>query len=270
MRHQTLIPWARKLTVLSALIALIATMYAFGATEPQEALAAPPHSNNVQTVSPDWKVAPTGLNVAAGNEAGELDLTWDAHAQTTKTLSDYRVTWTPDGEAFRPNSETDWYAYPTTNQVTVTDLAAGETYKVRVRARYDDNKKSRWSDVTTGQAAEAPADDKEEDEGSTTPKGPEPEEEGAAPSITPRSTHPTTPVAYAWSLRPSALGEDDEFRLIFISSQKRNAGFDQHQHLQQLDPEPGREADTPTSGPTETVSEQSSAPKMTTPVQTPG
>ena len=30
-------------------------------------------------------------------------------------------------------------------------------------------------------------------------------------------------MAYAWSLRPSDLGEDDEFRLIFISSQRRNA-----------------------------------------------
>ena len=153
MRHQTLIPWARKLTVLSA---LIATVYAFGATEPQEALAAPPHSNNVQTVSPDWKVAPTGLNVAAGDQAGELDLTWDAHAQTSKTLSDYRVTWTPDGEAFKANDQTEWYAYPTTNQVTVTGLDAGETYQVRVRARYDDNRKSSWSHVATGQAGVTP------------------------------------------------------------------------------------------------------------------
>ena len=106
--------------------------------------------------TPDWKQAPTGLTVAAGDAAGELDLTWDAHPQTTKTLQDYRVTWAPEDEAFRPNSETEWYAYPTTNQVTVTDLDAGETYKVRVRARYDDNKKSSWSDVVTGQAGITP------------------------------------------------------------------------------------------------------------------
>ena len=104
--------------------------------------------------------------------------------------------------------------------MTVTDLDAGETYKVRVRARYDDNKKSSWSNVVTGDAAEAPEEDKNQDEGSNAPRGPEPDD---PPSIVPRSTHPTTPVAYAWSLRPSGLGEDDEFRLIFISSQKRNA-----------------------------------------------
>ena len=77
-----------------------------------------------------------------------------------------------------------------------------------------------------GTAPQAPPDgDKEQDEGSGTPRGPEPdEEEDPAPSIAPRSTHPTTPVAYAWSLRPSGLGEDDEFRLIFISSQGRTAG----------------------------------------------
>ena len=111
---------------------------------------------SAQSDDPDWKVAPTGLVVAAGDAAGELDLTWDAHPQTTKTLSDYRVTWTPDGEDFKNNDQTDWYAYPTTNQVTVTGLDAGETYKVRVRARYDDNKKSHWSNVVTGQAAVTP------------------------------------------------------------------------------------------------------------------
>ena len=178
---------------------------------------------SAQTDDPDWKLAPTGLNVAAGDAAGELDLTWDAHPQTTKTLQDYRVTWTPDGEAFRPNSENDWYAYPTTNQVTVTDLDAGETYKVRVRARYDDNRKSRWSNVVTGDAAEPPEEDKNQDEGSATPRGPEPDEADDPPRIAPRSTHPTTPVPFSWSLRPSNRGENDEFRLIFISSQGRNA-----------------------------------------------
>ena len=39
MPHQTLIPWARKLTILAALIALVATIYAFGAATPQEAVA---------------------------------------------------------------------------------------------------------------------------------------------------------------------------------------------------------------------------------------
>ena len=106
---------------------------------------------SAQSNDRDWKQSPIGLNVTAGDAAGELDITWDAHPQTSKTLSDYRVTWTPDGESFKTNDHTEWYAYPTTNQVSVTGLDAGETYKVRVRARYDNNKKSRWSDVVSGQ-----------------------------------------------------------------------------------------------------------------------
>ena len=106
---------------------------------------------SAQSDDRDWKLAPTGLNVSAGDQAGELNIAWDAHPQTSKTLSDYRVTWTPDGESFKTNDQTEWYAYPTTNQVSVTGLDAGATYKVRVRARYDDNKKSRWSDVVSGQ-----------------------------------------------------------------------------------------------------------------------
>ena len=106
---------------------------------------------SAQSDDRDWKLAPTGLNVSAGDQAGELNIAWDAHPQTTKTLSDYRVTWTPDGESFKTPNQTEWYAYPTTNQASVTGLDAGTTYKVRVRARYDDNKKSRWSDVVSGQ-----------------------------------------------------------------------------------------------------------------------
>ena len=108
---------------------------------------------SAQSDDRDWKQSPTGLNVTAGDAGGKLDITWDAHPQTSKTLSDYRVTWTPDGESFKTNDHTEWYAYPTTNQVSVTGLDAGATYKVRVRARYDDNRKSNWSAVVTGQSA---------------------------------------------------------------------------------------------------------------------
>ena len=162
-----------RIPAILALIA-IAAIFAFAAVM----------SVSAQSDEPDWKVAPTGLNVAAGDAAGELEITWDASSQTTKTLSDYRVTWTPNGEPFKNNDQTDWYAYPTTNQVTVTGLDAGATYKVRVRTRYDDNKKSRWSQVQNGEAAPTaaePADsepaptpaqnDKEDEEETVTPRG---------------------------------------------------------------------------------------------------
>ena len=57
MRHQTLILWARKLTILAALIALVATIYAFGATTPQDALA----SAHVEYVPLDWSLKPAGI-----------------------------------------------------------------------------------------------------------------------------------------------------------------------------------------------------------------
>ena len=109
-----------------------------------------------QSNQQDWKQSPTGLAVSPGDEAGELVITWDANSQDSKTLSDYRVAWTPDGEGFKPNSETDWNAFPTSNELVVTGLSAGATYKVKVRARYDDSKISKWSDVVSGQSGVTP------------------------------------------------------------------------------------------------------------------
>ena len=57
MPHQTLIPWTKKLTILAALIALVATIYAFGATTPQDALA----SAHVEYVPLDWSLKPAGI-----------------------------------------------------------------------------------------------------------------------------------------------------------------------------------------------------------------
>ena len=110
---------------------------------------------SAESVLPDWRQRPTGLTVSAGAEAGALAISWDASAQDSKTLSDYRVTWAPDGEPFKPGSETDWNAFPTSNELTVTGLSAGATYQVKFRARYSDSKKSKWSHVVTGQAASA-------------------------------------------------------------------------------------------------------------------
>ena len=149
----------------------------------------------IMTVSaqsgPDWRIAPTGLTATAGDAAGELDVAWDPLQPNGKTLSDYHVTWAPDGEDFKKRNQTEWHAYPTTNEVSVTGLDAGATYQVKVRARYDDNKKSDWSDVISGQA------------GITT------------------NSPATVPVD--WSLIPSGLSDGDQFRLMFLSSTTRNA-----------------------------------------------
>ena len=110
---------------------------------------------SAESVLPDWRQRPTGLTVSAGAEAGALAISWDANSQDSKTLSDYRVAWAPDGERFKPESETDWNAFPTSNELTVTGLSAGATYQVRFRANYSDNKRSKWSPVVTGQAASA-------------------------------------------------------------------------------------------------------------------
>ena len=111
---------------------------------------------SAQAEAPDWKNAPTGLNVMAGDQPGEVSITWDPHPQTSKTLSDYRVTWKPDGTAFQPKDQSRWNTYPTTNEVSLTGLDAGATYQVKVRARYDDGKISRWSDIISGQAGVTP------------------------------------------------------------------------------------------------------------------
>ena len=83
-------------------------------------------------------------------------ITWDAHTQTTKTLRNYRVAWTPDGESFKSVDHTNWNVYTTSNQHTVTGLNAGATYQLKVRARYDDNKRSKWSAVVTAQSGVTP------------------------------------------------------------------------------------------------------------------
>ena len=97
--------------------------------------------------------APTGLTVSSGSNPGDLHISWDAHADNAV---DYRVAWKPQGGSFKSHTNTGWNAFPSTNQYTVTGLTAGQTYKVKVRARFGGNDKSNWSAVVSGVAAEEP------------------------------------------------------------------------------------------------------------------
>ena len=108
---------------------------------------------SAQSNTTDWRQSVTGLTVSAGDDPGEMLITWDAHTQTTKTLRDYRVAWTPQGESFKSANRTNWNVYTTSTQHTVTGLDAGATYQVKVRTRYEGNQGSRWTEVVTGQTA---------------------------------------------------------------------------------------------------------------------
>ena len=107
---------------------------------------------SAQSVHEPWKAAVTGLTVTAGVAAGEIDVAWDAHPEGA---DDYRVAWAPDGESFRSASDSDWNAFPSTNQVTLGGLEPGDTYNVKVRAR-SGSRRSEWSSVATADAADAP------------------------------------------------------------------------------------------------------------------
>ena len=107
---------------------------------------------SAQSVDEPWKAAVTGLTVTAGVAAGEIDVAWDAHPEGA---DEYRVAWAPDGESFRSASDSDWNAFPSTNQVTLGGLEPGDTYNVKVRAR-SGRRRSEWSSVATADAADAP------------------------------------------------------------------------------------------------------------------
>ena len=295
MTYQTTNHWSRKLGILAVMIALLTVFMTVTA----------------QADGPEWRLPVTGLTAVAGDDPGEMRITWDAHTQTTKTLLNYRVAWTPQGESFKSADQTDWNVHTASNQHTVTGLDAGATYQVKVRTRYEGNQGSRWTEVVTGQAAAPTAPTNSAATGQPTitgtaevgetltagtsgiadsngltnavftfqwvrsTAGPHTDisgatnstyaitnadidtaikvrvnfsdDDGYSESVTSNATTSVpvpapvivppeepqiaqavgdddpTPVLNDWSLKPSGLGVDDSFRLIFLSSTKRNA-----------------------------------------------
>ncbi|MYF43967.1 MAG: fibronectin type III domain-containing protein, partial [Acidimicrobiaceae bacterium] len=72
--------------------------------------------------------AVTGLSVQAGDAPGELHVSWDPHPDGAV---DHRVRWTPAGQDFKPKKDTDWNAFPVDNELTISGLWPGQSYKVQ-------------------------------------------------------------------------------------------------------------------------------------------
>ena len=88
---------------------------------------------------------------------GELHASWTAPSQVP---DDYRVIWAKSDEQFlsfrEENTDEAGSAYPTGTTHTVTGLPEGEEYKVRVRARYGEDKAGPFSDLVTITISSAP------------------------------------------------------------------------------------------------------------------
>ena len=73
-----------------------------------------------------------GLTLVS-NSAGKLTASWTEPAETP---DDYRISWAKADEDYADADATDGNAYPTSPEYTISGLENGETYKIRVLARY--------------------------------------------------------------------------------------------------------------------------------------
>ena len=94
--------------------------------------------------------AVTGLTVSPGDNPGELSISWEPHPDGPE---DYRVKWAEEDGGYRSYLDTQWNAFPTGTQHTVTGLEPGATYKSQVLARFADRERSAWSAEVIGQSA---------------------------------------------------------------------------------------------------------------------
>ena len=117
-------------------------------TPPGEPAPLPPQPTVTPAPSPTPTLGPTrpgGVNrlTLTSVEPGQLVITWTA--PEADRADDYRVSWARSDQDWPAWSDPDGNAYPTTTTVTINGLDEGVEYKVRVRARIDQNTASPWS-----------------------------------------------------------------------------------------------------------------------------
>ncbi len=99
----------------------------------------------------------TGVNVAPGDESGQIVITW---AEPSEQAQDYRVSWAPENGNFRALAANKGNAFVTESRHVVSGLTPGARYKAKVRARFGEGRRSAWSEVAYGEAATEQSPDK--------------------------------------------------------------------------------------------------------------
>ena len=128
----------------------------------------------------------TDVSAVPGTAPGSLDVSWTA----VSVADGYKVQWKTGSQSFDASRENSVSGGSTTTH-TITGLTAGHEYVVRVIAVEDD--------AGDGEAS---------DEAKATPTVALPAEQT---------------VASNWSLIPSGIGQGERFRLLFVTSTRRNA-----------------------------------------------
>ena len=91
--------------------------------------------NTTAVLNPDGPLGPRDIGriTLTSAQPGTIQASWEAPSETPV---DYRISWTKAGESYLTWTDLSGNAFPTDPSRTIADLEEGETYKVKVRARY--------------------------------------------------------------------------------------------------------------------------------------
>ena len=92
--------------------------------------------NTAVTLNPDGPLGPRDIGRITLSNAipGTIQASWEAPSETPV---DYRISWAKVGDPYLTWTDLTGNAFPTDPSHTITGLEEGETYNVKVRARYD-------------------------------------------------------------------------------------------------------------------------------------
>ena len=167
-----------------------------------------------------------GRIILNSTQPGTIDVGWEA---PNEAPVDYRISWAKVGEPFPIWTDLSGNAFPTDTSHTITGLEEGETYKMKMRARYDGTAGD-WSGevmiVVTGAAATTatPVNPTITDSANSPPTasaGPDQTAaEGSAVSLDGAATDSDTEdtLAYSWT-------HDDTLSITITGSDSLSASF---------------------------------------------
>ena len=91
--------------------------------------------NTTAVLNPDGPLGPRDIGriTLTSAQPGTIQASWEAPSETPV---DYRILWAKAGESYLTWTDLSGNAFPTDPSRTIADLEEGETYKVKVRARY--------------------------------------------------------------------------------------------------------------------------------------